>query len=114
MERDGWIPLSAHSPERVEELIARKQLQITDQPLLDFYRTLGHTLDTRDDEAAGWSTWSTRWPSTSRSWPMRTGTPTSEPTCEPTLTEFLDHLACEAVPDVRRLIELLASRGWSG
>ena len=113
VERDGWIPLSAHSPARVEELIARKQLQITDQPLLDFYRTLGHTLDTRDDEAAlvdlvdKMAEYLTQLADAHGDGYIGTD-------LEPTLTEFLDHLACEAVPDVRRLIELLAARGWSG
>lgn len=113
VERDGWIPLAAHSPERVAELIARKQEQIADQPLLDFYRTLGHTLDSQDDEAALVSLVDTMAEYLTKLADAR-GEDYVGTGLEPTVTEFLDHLACEAVPDVRRLIALLAARGWSG
>jgi DNA-binding transcriptional MerR regulator len=41
VERDGWIPLAAHSPERVPEWMARKREQIADPQLIGFYLTLG-------------------------------------------------------------------------
>lgn len=40
VERDGWIPLAARSPERIPEWVARKQHQLTDPHVLDFYLTL--------------------------------------------------------------------------
>jgi DNA-binding transcriptional MerR regulator len=39
VERDGWIPLAARSPERVPEWIARKREQIADPQLVNFYLT---------------------------------------------------------------------------
>ncbi|MEU7047832.1 hypothetical protein [Streptomyces eurythermus] len=49
-ERDGWIPLVAHSPERVPEWTARRRRQIADPQLIGFYRTLGQALDHGDDD----------------------------------------------------------------
>lgn len=50
VEREGWIPLAAHSPDRVPEWLARKRAQLADAQLLDFYRTLGRALDWAPDD----------------------------------------------------------------
>ena len=50
VERDGWIPLAAHSPERVPELVARKREQMSHPQLTDFYLTLGQALDGADND----------------------------------------------------------------
>lgn len=50
VERDGWIPLAAHSPGRIPEWTARKRRQIADRRLVDFYLTLGQALDRTDDD----------------------------------------------------------------
>ncbi|WP_078624176.1 MerR family transcriptional regulator [Streptomyces monomycini] len=52
VERDGWIPLAALSPERIPEWMARKREQITDPRCVDFYLTLGQALDRPDDDPA--------------------------------------------------------------
>ncbi|MEV3964783.1 hypothetical protein AB0M34_28495 [Nocardia sp. NPDC050193] len=51
VERDGWVPLVAWSPERVSEWITRKWEQIGDPALIDFYPTLGEALDQPDDRS---------------------------------------------------------------
>lgn len=50
VERDGWIPLAALSPERIAQWMARKREQITDPRLVGFYRVLGQALDRTDDD----------------------------------------------------------------
>ncbi|MFE9581246.1 MerR family transcriptional regulator [Nocardia sp. NPDC006044] len=113
VERDGWIPLAARAPERIPELIARKREQIAHPPLIDFYRTLSRTLDRTDadsmlielvDKIAAYLT--------------RLADEQGEDyvggAIEPSLAALLDTLAFDTAPPARRLIELLAERGWSG
>jgi DNA-binding transcriptional MerR regulator len=50
VERDGWIPLAARSPERVPEWMARKLQQLADPQIVDFYVTLSEALDRPDDD----------------------------------------------------------------
>ncbi|GAB3967301.1 MerR family transcriptional regulator [Actinoallomurus acanthiterrae] len=50
VERDGWIPLAARSPERVPEWTARKREQLADRQLIGFYLALGRALDRADDD----------------------------------------------------------------
>lgn len=47
VERDGWIPLAALSPERVPEWMARKRERIADPQLLGFYLTRASTRSRR-------------------------------------------------------------------
>ncbi|WP_433664048.1 MerR family transcriptional regulator [Nocardia sp. CA-128927] len=113
VERDGWIPLAARTPERVPELMARKREQITHPPLIDFYRTLSQALDRTDND------------------PMLTelvdkvadyltqladdqGEDYVGGAIEPSLVDLLDTLALDTAPPTRRLIELLNKRGWTG
>ncbi|WP_460806642.1 MerR family transcriptional regulator [Micromonospora zhanjiangensis] len=50
VERDGWIPLVARSPERVPEWMARKCEQLDDPQFVGFYFALGQALDRTDDD----------------------------------------------------------------
>jgi hypothetical protein len=49
-ERDGWILVAAHSPERMPELMADKRKQIEDPEIVDLYRALGEAIDWDPDD----------------------------------------------------------------
>lgn len=114
VERDGWIPLAAHSPERVPEWMTRKREQITDPQLIGFYLTLGQALDRADDdpqlveladELAAYITQIAD----------EQGEDYIDDTdIEPPLVKLMDTLAFDTAPSARRLIELLKKRGWTG
>ncbi|MFC8826978.1 MerR family transcriptional regulator [Streptomyces sp. NPDC057137] len=114
VERDGWIPLAAHSPERIPEWTTRKRAQIADPQLIDFYLTLGQALDRPDDDpqlieladkmAAYITTMADE-----------QGEDYLDDTdIEPPIAGLLDTLAFDTAPPARRLIELLRKRGWTG
>ncbi|TDB78301.1 MerR family transcriptional regulator [Micromonospora sp. KC723] len=113
-ERDGWILLAAHSPERVPEWIARKREQLADPQLTDFFLTLSQALDrTADDPplvelAEKLAAYLTRLAE-------EEGEDYVDDTdIEPPLVKLMDELAFDTVPGARRLIELLRKRGWTG
>ncbi|MEV3920434.1 MerR family transcriptional regulator [Actinomadura coerulea] len=114
VERDGWILLAAHSSERVPELMARKNEQIADPQLIDFFRTLGRALDQSPDdprlveladELAAYIT---------RIADEQGEDYVDDTDIEPPLVKLMDSLAFDTVPPARRLIELLKKRGWTG
>ncbi len=114
VERDGWIPLVAHSPERVPEWMARKREQIADPQLVDFYLTLGQALDRTDDDprlvelADDLATYITRTAD------ERGEDYIDDADIEPPFVALMDALAFDTAPPARRLIELLEERGWTG
>lgn len=114
VERDGWILLAAHSPERVPEWAARKREQIADPPLIDFYLTLGQALDQVDDDpelvelADELATYITRVAD------ERDEDHVGDTDVEPPFAELMDALAFDTAPPARRLVELLRTRGWTG
>ncbi|WP_106398880.1 MerR family transcriptional regulator [Actinocorallia populi] len=114
VERDGWILLAAHSPERVPEWMARKHEQLADPQLIGFYRTLDQALDqTADDprlveladELAAYIT---------RLADEQGEDYVDDTGIDPPLAGLMDALAFDTVPPARRLIELLKERGWTG
>ncbi|WP_028920897.1 MerR family transcriptional regulator [Pseudonocardia acaciae] len=108
VERDGWIPLAARSPDRVPEWIARKREQLADPQVVGFYRTLGQALDRTDDDqklvelADTMAAYLTRMEYV------------DDVDIEPPLATLLDALAFDTAPPARRLTELLKRRGWAG
>lgn len=114
VERDGWIPLAAHSPERVPEWVARKREQLADPRLVGFYLTLGQALD-RDgddprlvgvaDELASYLT---------QAADELGEAYVADADIEPPFAQLMDALAFDTAPPARRLIELLGERGWVG
>ncbi|WP_206789192.1 MerR family transcriptional regulator [Amycolatopsis sp. MtRt-6] len=110
VERDGWILLAAHSPERIPQWAARKREQVADPPLIDFYRTLGQALDHADDDAElveladKLATYITQLAEDGA----------GDTDVEPPFAELMDRLAFDTAPPARRLIELLRTRGWTG
>ncbi|MFS7872697.1 MerR family transcriptional regulator [Streptomyces asiaticus] len=114
VERDGWIPLAAHAPERVPEWLARKREQLADPRCIGFYRTLGRVLDRADDdprldgladELAAYLTEMAE---------ERGEDYIDDAEIEPPLVRVMDTLAFDTMPSARRLIELLRRRGWTG
>ncbi|MEV4124480.1 MerR family transcriptional regulator [Nocardia sp. NPDC049707] len=113
VERDGWIPLVARSPQRVPEWITRKRKQIADPQLIDFYLTLGQALDRTDDRTL--AELADKMASYITLIADEQGEDyLQEPDIEPLLVELLDTLAFDTWPPARRLTELLKKRGWSG
>ena len=114
VERDGWIPLAAHSPERVPEWMARKREQIADAQLVDFYLTLGQALDRTDDDpglvelADQLAAYITRMADEQGEGYV------DDADIEPPFVKLMDTLAFDTAPSARRLIELLKERGWTG
>ncbi|MEU9499684.1 MerR family transcriptional regulator [Streptomyces sp. NPDC048196] len=114
VERDGWIPLVALSPERVPEWMARKQEQIADPQLIGFYLTLSQALDRTDDDprlvelADKLAAYITQMADEQGEEYI------DDIDIEPPLVKLMDTLAFNIVPPARRLIELLKERGWTG
>ncbi|EFL32473.1 MerR family transcriptional regulator [Streptomyces viridochromogenes DSM 40736] len=113
-ERDGWIPLAARSPERVQEWIARKREQIADPEFVDFYLALSEALDRADDDPrlveladrmAGYL---------AKLAGERGEEYVGDDGIEPALARLMDSLVFETVPSARRLVELMRERGWTG
>ncbi|XVQ89925.1 MerR family transcriptional regulator [Microbispora siamensis] len=114
VERDGWILLAAHSPERVPEWMARKREQIAEPRFVDFYRTLSQALDRASDDprlvelADELATYFTRMAE------EKGEDYVDDVDVEPPMLRLMDALAFDTVPPARRLIGLLKSRGWTG
>ncbi|MFI0714423.1 MerR family transcriptional regulator [Streptomyces inhibens] len=114
VERDGWIPLAAHSPERVPEWMARKREQIAEPQLIDFYLTLGQALDRTDDDprlvglADKLAAYLTQLAD------EQGEDHVDDADIAPPFVKLMDTLAFDTVPLARRLIELLKKRGWTG
>jgi DNA-binding transcriptional MerR regulator len=114
VERDGWILLAAHSPERVPEWAARKREQLGDPPLVDFYRTLGEALD-RDAGDPGLVRLADRLGAYITRLADEQGEEhVGDSDVEPPFARLMDALAFDTAPPARRLMELLRVRGWTG
>ncbi|MFG2653372.1 MerR family transcriptional regulator [Streptomyces sp. NPDC048436] len=113
-ERDGWIPLAAHSPERVPEWMARKREQIADPRLIDFYLTLGEALDRTDDDPRLTDLADQLAAYITEMADEQGEEYVDDTDIAPPLAKLMDTLAFDTLPPARRLIELLKSRGWSG
>lgn len=114
VERDGWIPLVAHSPERIPEWMARKREQIADPRFLDFYLTLGQALDRADDDPALVELADRLAAYVTQVADEQGEKYVDDADIEPPFVQLLDSLAFDTAPPARRLIELLKKRGWSG
>ncbi|MBU3862577.1 MerR family transcriptional regulator (plasmid) [Streptomyces sp. 4503] len=114
VERDGWIPLAAHAPERVPEWMARKREQIADPRFIAFYLTLGQALDRTDDDprlvelADQLAAYLTQMAE------ERGEDYIDDADIAPPLAKVMDTLAFDTMPSARRLNELLKQRGWTG
>ncbi|MEU2671675.1 MerR family transcriptional regulator [Streptomyces sp. NPDC007164] len=114
VERDGWIPLAAHSPERVPEWMARKRKQIADPQFIDFYLTLGQALDRTDEDARLVELADKLAAHLTQLADERGDDYVDDVDIERPFAELMDTLAFDTAPLARRLIELLKERGWTG
>jgi DNA-binding transcriptional MerR regulator len=114
VERDGWIPLAARSPERIPEWMARKREQLTDPLLIGFYLTLGQALDRVEDDPQLVELADKLADYLNQMADERGEDYVGDTDIEPPLVKLMDTLAFETVPPARRLIELLRQRGWTG
>ncbi|MGC7095124.1 MerR family DNA-binding transcriptional regulator [Amycolatopsis lurida] len=112
VERDGWIPLAAHSPERIPEWAARKREHLDDPLLADFYRTLGQALDGDDSQLPGLADHLAAY--LTRTAEERGEDYVGDTDLAPPFAELMDALAFDTAPPARRLIDLLRERGWTG
>ncbi|GAA4602606.1 MerR family transcriptional regulator [Actinoallomurus liliacearum] len=114
VERDGWIPLAAHSPERVPEWTARKREQLADPRLIEFYLTLGQALDWTADDPRLAELADDLAAHLTRMADEQGEDYVDDTDIEAPLVALMDTLAFDALPPARRLIELLKKRGWTG
>ncbi|MFD1939746.1 MerR family transcriptional regulator [Nonomuraea mangrovi] len=114
VERDGWIPLAAHSPERVPEWMARKREQVADPRLIALYLTLSQALDRADDDSRLVELADKLAAYITRVADERGEDYVGDVDVEPPFVKLMDTLAFDTVPPARRLIELLKERGWTG
>ncbi|MET8907619.1 MerR family transcriptional regulator [Micromonospora sp. NPDC004551] len=113
-ERDGWIMLATHSPERVPEWMARKREQIADRRLIDFYRTLGHAMDQTADDTRLVELADKLAAYITQLADEQGEDYVDDTDIEPPLVKLMDTLAFDTLPPARRLIELMKKRGWTG
>ncbi len=111
-ERDAWILIAAHSPERMSRWIADKRVQIEDPEVVELYQRLCALADWQPDdprlpELADWLAGvfsNTDWEyDESGDDEMAAG-----------FVDLVDSMFVDAVPAGRRLLQLLEERGWSG
>ncbi|GHG85806.1 MerR family transcriptional regulator [Streptomyces lanatus] len=113
-ERDGWIPLAAHSPERVPEWMARKREQLADPRLTGFYLALSRALDRADDDPRLIELADELAAHLTRMADEQGEDYVDDTDLQPPLVPLMDDLVFHTVPPARRLIELLEERGWRG
>lgn len=114
VERDGWILLAAQSPARVPEWMARKHEQIADPRLIAFYRTLSEALDRAPDDPRLVSLADELAAYITGMADERGDAYIDDLDIDPALAGLMDARVFASVPPARRLITLLASRGWTG
>ncbi|MDX3111352.1 MerR family transcriptional regulator [Nonomuraea angiospora] len=114
VERDGWIPLAAHSPGRVPEWVARKREQLADPQLVDFYLTLGRALDWSAEDPRLVELADRLAASITRMAEEQGEDYVDVVGVEAPLVRLMDDLAFDSAPPARRLIGLLKERGWTG
>lgn len=114
VERDGWIPLAAHAPERIAEWMSRKRDQLAEPQLAEFYLALGQVLDWTEDDPRLVELADRMAAYLTRLVDERGEDYVGDVDIEPSFAELLDSLTLDTGPAVRRLIALLRQRGWSG
>jgi DNA-binding transcriptional MerR regulator len=111
-ERDAWILVAAHSPDRIAKLMAIKREQIEDPEVVDLYRRMCEAIDWQPDDprVPALADWLAAFLSTADDWERFD----AEDELDAGLVELLDSVFVEGVPVARRLMQLLEERGWAG
>lgn len=111
-ERDAWILVAAHSPERIARWIALKREQIEDPEVVELYRRLWEMVEWQPDDPRlpELADWLAAFFSNAGDWEEYD----SDDALGAGFVELVDSMFVEAVPAARRLMQLLEERGWSG
>lgn len=111
-ERDAWILVAAHSPERMARLMAAKHEQIKDPEVVDLYRRLCDVVDWQPDDPrlAELADWLAAFLSEAGDWEQDG----FDDAMDAGLVDLLDSIFIESVPVARQLMKLLEERGWAG
>jgi len=111
-ERDAWILIAAHSPERMQRWIALKREQLEDPEVIELYRRFCEMIDWQPDDPRlpELADWLAGVFSRAEGWEEYD----SEDQLPGGSVELLDSMFLEMVPAARRLMELLEQRGWTG
>jgi DNA-binding transcriptional MerR regulator len=110
-ERDAWILVAAHSPERIGRWIALKSEQLKNPDVVELYRRLYEMADWLPDDPRipELADWLAAFFSDADDWEYD-----ADDALTADFTELLDSIFVAAVPAARRLMQLLEERGWSG
>jgi DNA-binding transcriptional MerR regulator len=114
-ERDGWILMVAHSPDRVREWMPGKFAQLDDPRLVRLYLVLSELLDSdgdgdsdpRMEEAADIM-------AAMAEEAYAAGETLADPEYDDLPFDLLEGLAFESDPRATRLVKLMRERGWDG
>lgn len=111
-ERDAWILVAAHSPDRMARWMALKREQIEDPAVVELYRRLCAMVDWQpeDPRLPELADWLADFFSNTEDWDEQD----SDDTLAAEFVELLDSIFLESVPAAPRLLQLLEQRGWSG
>ena len=111
-ERDAWILVAAHSPDRMARWIALKREQIEDPAVVELYRRLCAMVDWQpeDPRLPELADWLADFFSSTEDWDEQD----SDDALAAEFVELLDSIFLESVPAAPRLLQLLEQRGWSG
>lgn len=110
-ERDAWILIAAHSPQRVARWIAVKREQLEEPEVLELYRRLWEMVQWKPDdprlpELADWlaQVFNAH---------AKDADDTDDALAAGSVN-LVDSMFLELVPAAQRLLRLLEERGWSG
>ena len=113
LERDAWILVAAHAPQRIEEWMVEKMESLRDPQVVRLYELLGDALD--------WPTGDPRLEKVAdhlddlleRDSAANGGTLPDVPDMEDSFVDLLDSMVVDN-PVAARLVELVEERGWRG
>ena len=112
-ERDAWILIAAHSPERMAKWIALNRVQIEDPEVVELYLRLSEMVEWQPDDPRlpELADWLSAVFSNVDDWGDYDS---DDDELAAGFVELVDSMFVDAVPAGRQLMQLLEERGWSG
>jgi len=111
MERDAWIMVCAQMPHLIDEVIAAKHRELDDPEMVRFYLLIGALVDAGPDDPMVAEVADIL--DVMLTAALRAGEPLAVKDMDDQLVALLDSLSL-AEPVGRRIISILAERGWTG
>ncbi|MEQ4302543.1 MerR family transcriptional regulator [Plantactinospora sp. B6F1] len=109
-ERDGWILVGAHSPDRIRGYISGKLAQLDDPRYLRLYRVLSEVIDSdAEDDDPRLAEAADIMAASLAEYVANSG----EATQDDLSSQLLDALALETDPRAQRMLDLMRERGWA-